>query len=79
MVPTTRLSIGSSTQATISTEIAGAADDPIEGRVAGRRFDAVALYGCLSDCGVWLGLPWPNRVKTGGAAHAVDTRAAENR
>jgi len=39
MVPTTRPSIGSSTQATISTGIAGAADDPIEGRVAGRRFD----------------------------------------
>jgi len=53
------------------------ADTVMLERIAGPH--AVALYGCLSDCGVWLGLPWPNRVKTGGAAHAVDTRAAENR
>ena len=47
--------------------------------LAGRRFDAVALYDYLWDCGVRLGLPRSNRVKFGGAALAVDTPAVENR
>ncbi len=42
--------------------------------LAGGRFDPVALYGYLWDCGVRLVLPRPNRAKFGRAALAVENR-----
>ena len=47
--------------------------------LAGRRFDAVALYDYLWHCGVRLVPSQASRATFGGAALAVDTPGVENR
>jgi hypothetical protein len=47
--------------------------------LAGRRFDAVAIYDYFGDCGVRRVPSQPSRAMLGGAALGVDMHGVENR